>query len=352
MAGWLTRAKDAFRKPAPPPPEPFQVECDCGVSLAGERLNAAQRPACRSCGRALFVLPANVYPATPRPAAAKAPPASTPAKPGAAQTRGKAASPPEPQSAPAPQGILLEKRVRLVTPFRLIVGAILILGTVTGVSLWRRQQYQSALRIVVAAQAAGLKALSNGDFVAAASELTKAKDAVDVLGRTDPEANEIRRQAREAVAGHHLSEYSLIQIAADCAEELRGARSRFGTRHQDAWVVFDTVIANPHDEASPCELDLPIIVDGLKLRIEVDSAVVRRAAQRDTAGSRVIFAAQLQSVRPATETSPVGTLVLDGKTAFLWTSLATYEALGYVDSPEETDATRALLARQQEEATP
>ena len=62
MADWLSRATDAFRKQAPPAPETYEVGCDCGMRLCGERTSAAQRPACPTCGCRVFVLPANVYP--------------------------------------------------------------------------------------------------------------------------------------------------------------------------------------------------------------------------------------------------------------------------------------------------
>jgi len=257
------------------------------------------------------------------------------------------------EPAPPPNAILVDQRARWITPFRLIVSVIALLGLATGWSLWTRHQQNVARREVIAAHAAGLKALENGDFATAAQHLGRARDAVDLLRRTDEDSEEIRRLAREAIAAHDLSDYTLYEVAADCAEELRGARSRFGTRHRDAWIVLDVVIANPEDSQQPCELDLPLTVEGLKLRIEVDSDTIRKAAQREQAGqsARVIFAARMQSVRPGTEQSPIATLVLDGKSAFLWTSLSTYEALGYTDAAEDREATEALLMRQQKQET-
>ncbi|MGV2338666.1 MAG UNVERIFIED_CONTAM: hypothetical protein LVR18_33170 [Planctomycetaceae bacterium] len=51
-------------------PTPFELPCDCGHNVAGIRRPRIQIALCSACGKSLFVLPLNVYPATRRQSAA------------------------------------------------------------------------------------------------------------------------------------------------------------------------------------------------------------------------------------------------------------------------------------------
>ncbi len=385
MASWLSRATDVFRKPPPPAPEPFNVRCDCGGFVAGDRVSAAQRPACPNCGRPVFVLPANAYPVAAKPktqeAGATAGKGERPAREGPrsgeSQRAGEASRPRDaaPAETPAakpdrrnpaasataqpavikPDGILLEARTRILTPFRLIVAVIVVMGGVTGWGLWHRQRVESAKANVLAAHEAGMKALQAGDFATAARELTRARDAVDLLRRTDPEANTIRRFSREAIAGHELSRAGLFELLADYAANPGGGKSRFASRHRDSWLVLDAVIANPDATDRPCVLDMPLLMEGMPFRIEVDSPAIRTAARREyeRGSARVIFAAPMSEIHPPSAEDPEAVLVLNGKSAFLWTTLETYNALGYEENrADELQLTRDLLARQLEQGEP
>jgi hypothetical protein len=355
MANWLSRATEGFRKPPPPPPEPYNVRCDCGGTVAGDRVAAAQRPSCPICGRQVFILPVNVYPVTVRPKKPKPPAAESPAadeestttSPKAdrrhAETAKKSTPPPE------PKGILLKSEARLVTPFRAIVVAITIVGSLTLWGLWQRSRIESAKANVLAANEAGMRALNEGDFATAARELTRARKAVDLLHRTDAEANNIRRHCREAVAGNELSETGLFEILAESGTT--AGKSKLATRHRDRWVLLDTVIIEPEQANGPCVLDMPLLFEDGKYKVEIDSALVREAALESQAGgeARVLFAAQLSEIRPPSDKDGVATVVLNGKTAFLWTTLETYTSLGYAEIREEQlQATRDLIARQLE----
>ena len=360
MASWLSRATEAFRKPAPAPaPDPYNVRCDCGGFVVGVRVTAAQRPSCPDCGRQVFVLPANPYPPRSKPKTPEIVPSikateqgireaqsvTTPAKP--ERRVNPAQEPPAPVN--LPNGILLEARTKILTPFRTIVLAIAVIGTVTGWGLWHRHRVESAKASVLAANEAGMKGLKEGNFVVAARELTRARDAVDLLRRTDPEANTIRRYSREAIAGNGVAKSSPFEILAEYVSESRLGKSRFASLHRDAWLVLDVNVANPEAADRPCLLDMPIPLDGMTFRIEVDSAAIRTAALREQENgtARIIFAAQMNEIRPPSAENPNATLVLNGKSAFLWTTLETYMALGYAEEQaDELQLTRDLLARQ------
>ncbi len=359
MANWLSRATDAFRKPPPVAPEPFTVRCDCGGTVSGLRVASPQRPACPSCGRQVFILPTNVYPSVIRrkkpkielqhaaadvSVAVGATPATKPARQGSSVETTAVASPRD--------GILIEARTPLVTPFRMIIGVISLILAITAWGLWHRHAVEAAKSQVAAANESGMNALRDGDFATAASNLVRARDAVDLLGRTDPEASSIRRNCREAVAGNELSTSGLFDLLAEFAAETRVGRSKFASLHRGAWLLLDVIIANPDATDGPCEIDMPLLIDGMNFRVVVDSPLVRAAAQREHANgpARVIFAAPMSALRASTDGSREGVLELNGKAAFLWTSLETYTALGYEENrAEDLAATKDILARQLEQ---
>ncbi|MEI8381548.1 MAG: hypothetical protein WCJ09_15580 [Planctomycetota bacterium] len=370
MAGWLSRATDAFRKPAPLPPEPFSVRCDCGGTVEGIRVSAAQKPGCPDCGTPVFVLPANVYPVPVKPIKRETPPPlpqreSSPTSQNTnpsskSRTPSKETQPTKPPPLPqiAPEGILDETPTRIVTPFRMIVALIGTIAFLTGWGLWHRQRIETAKAGVQAASEAGMAALKDGNFAMAARELSRARDAVDLLGRTDAESHSIRRHCREAVAGYELSGSSLFELLAAFSTDvstgkLKGTRSL--SRSRDSWLLIDAIVANPDEANNPCRLDIPLAFDGLRFRVEVDSVLIRKSAKREQSNgvARVIFAAQMIEIRHGTGHDAESVLVLNGKTAFLWTSFETYAALGYTeDQADEIEATRKLLASQLEQTDP
>jgi len=44
---------------------PYEITCDCGAKVTGMRRSSWIEAECSVCYQSLFVLPANVYPATP-----------------------------------------------------------------------------------------------------------------------------------------------------------------------------------------------------------------------------------------------------------------------------------------------
>lgn len=368
MAGWLNRATESFRK-QPPAPEPYEVSCDCGGRVMGVRLPVAQRPPCPSCGRFVFVLPVNVYPRTTKPASKKGVSKNIAPNSSARKDRessasgtetnsprkGKLKSAPETSTAPAqPSGIALEAREKLLTPFRLTVLAMLAICGLTGWGLWYRQRVENAKTIVAKATESGLRALSEGDYELAARDLERAREAVDLLKRTDNEAQTVRRLCREAVAARGLAHEALFDILKDALADIKpGERDakRFNSLHRGAWVLFDVTVLIPADTAQPCVIDMPLLRGVMPLRMEANFAGLRRAARQTPAGEpvRVIFAAQLEKLTPALAGESEAVLTLNDQSAFLWTSYENFAALGYhEDDAEAQQATRTLLEQQLE----
>ncbi len=368
MTNWLSRATGALRTQAPPAPEPYEVGCDCGGRVIGERTTAAQRPPCPSCGCRVFVLPANVYPRSVKAAAPVTPVRDQPTKtarkgrestapeassksPHAAKDRAKSV-----EAAPlvTATGIALDARTKLFTPLRLIVLAMLAVCGLTGWGLIHRQKIETAKAIVAKATEEGMRAIREGDFVGAARDLERAREAVDLLKRTDAEAQSVRQLCREAIAARGLANDSLLELIHKSLADIRPGvieAQRFDGLYRDSWVLFDATLLVSGDAKQPSLVDLGIAHHGRPVRIETNSNLIRHAAQQASADSlgRVIFAAKLSRLTPAHDAQTDAVLKLDDESLFLWGTFETYEALGYTEDDAELQRhTRELLERQRE----
>ena len=363
MAGWLSRATDAFRKEAPPAPEPYEVGCDCGGRVSGERSRSAQRPPCPSCGRVVFVLPANVYPRLVKPASKKAAPKSAAKDRVVLPETTVTKSPPsartkveqdEETSRDDRPGIVIEAKEKQLTPFRLTVMAMVVVCGLTGWGLWHRHRVETAKSIVAKATEAGMQALQDRDFTTAARELERARNAVDLLKRKDAEAQAVRLLCREAIAAHGLAHDSLFELLSKSMADIKASdkeATRFNGFYRDTWVLFDSTVLVPEDSTQPCTLDMPVFYRGQLIRIETNFPALRQAAGQAPSGepARVIFAAQLERLTPAADAQSAAVLTLKDQSAFLWTNYNNYTALGYhEDHAEELKATHAVLERQLE----
>ena len=377
MSGWLSRASSLFQQ-AVPVPEPFEVECDCGGKVVGQRTATHQRPICHVCERPVFVLPANVYPKpTPKPTPKQS---SQPKsiKQGDVTVRSRTpknvvadVSSPTPSSvSPAIQKLAQGRKVEakpvaepllpaeprspLISPLRLISTAIVLISSLTAGGLWYRHRIENAKAIVAISADAGMAAIREHDFVKAAHELDRARLAVDTLGRTDQAAKDIRRFAREASALARLASNSLTEFLQETLTNSTPGQTeplKMASLDKNAWVLFDATIFPSDEGKDRLVIDAPILLRKNVVRIEIESATLRRASQSAESSDvpRVIFAAQLDQVSPLRGKPPTSVLTLNGKSAFLWTSYETYASVGYrpVDEEEERQ-TKAILQRQLE----
>lgn len=377
MAGWLSRATSMFQK-SQPPPEPFEVECDCGAKVVGRRLDVYQKPACPRCERPVFVLPANVYPQPRIKSKAKRAKDDDATKPKRTSTNvviddqqlepspkaspGKSRSRTNPSSAQAApsksirdQPLALDLPVRRrITPLRLTVVAIVLVSAVTIGGIWHRHRVDRAKATVSQSADAGMAALRDREFAKAASELDQARAAVDILGRSDQAANEIRRLSREATTLAALAPSLLSEILEETIANGKPGQTeplRMSSMYKGAWVIFDARVMPANDGKDRCTIDAPIVLGKTSVSIEIDSSILRKASQTNDSGEppRVIFAAQLEQLTAPEGKPPKSQLLLNGKTAFLWTSYDTFSAIGFQPHDAESEEqTRGLLKRQNE----
>jgi hypothetical protein len=373
MAGWLSRTTSLFKQPLPAP-EPFEVECDCGGKLVGQRAPTYQRPTCPVCDRPVFVLPANVYPRQ-KP---KSPPKNIPTKPtdpgktarpssnsvvddrppqiplkvarGKTSIAGRdVSSPPEPEPA-----LLREPRRPIFTPLRLVTVAILCVSALTARGLWSRHLIETAKKTVAVAADAGTAAVRELDFATGAKELERARLAVDLLGRKDQTAEEIRRLSREATVLANLASSSLTEVLQDTLSNAKPGQTeplRMASLDKNAWVIFDTGLIPNGEGPNRFLVDAPMVLGKISVQIEIESATLARVAVSSdgTESPRIIFAAQLEEISSPAGEPLTSVLKLNGKTAILWTSYDTYGAVGYRPFDTESEKqTKAILERQLE----
>lgn len=377
MAGWFSKAVSVLGKSAPPPPQPFDIPCDCGERLSGWRTDSHQKLSCRSCDRLLLVLPTDVYPAVKRaktaPVAKAAPAVVQPDD--SPDVRGKKSSgkkspkiPSKESAAPATKAVAATKETKPapddridLSPvlqqsrsrrrsLRLVVASILALVAVTGWSLYQRTQRERARSIIPTATETGLAALRSGDFATASRELTAAVRALDTLRQTDAAAQTIRQAQREATAAYGLVSSGPAELVTEVLTGI-GTREdrqrRFQAEYAQKWIILDAgVIGRSVDNSTVYELDVPLLVDKQVLQMSCDFPDLRR--RFGDVGTqvpvRVIFAVQLDDwLIPDSTTQPIVARIKPA-TAFLWTDYDSYCAVGYrPDSDEAEQETRSLL---------
>ena len=373
MAGWLSRTTSLFQQPLPTP-EPFEVECDCGGKVTGQRGATYQKPICPVCERPVFVLPANVYP-RPKPKVpvqnkANQPagrsntargPSNTLVDPGPAAAPSKSGTGKKPSvgrgpvpAASAEPESLREPRRPFFSPLRLISLAMFMVTLLTVGGLWHRNSIETAKATVAIAADAGQSAIRERKYTIGAKELERARLAVDLLGRKDPSAEEIRRLSREATVLANLASNSLTEFLEETLSRGNSGQKgplRLASLDKNAWVIFDTSLIPVDLEKDRFLVDAPLYLRSVVVDVEIESKAVGKFIRSNSSAEpqRVIFAAQLDELSAPEGEPRKSVLTLNGKTAILWTSYETYNAIGYHPSDTENEEqTKSLLERQLE----
>jgi hypothetical protein len=395
MVHWLAKATGVLRRAAPPEPEPYEVACACTHRISGMRLPAFQVVRCNRCGNFVFVLPRDVYP-RPKPKK-KAAPKSSPTGPPEISRAPAAAAPPLPASAPGTPGrrnlaagtaeivekgaptktsepastgstssgssseIRIESVESLPTlrrtwfsPVRLVACAILGVVALTGYFVWQSHVKEKAALTLREHLDAGEAAFRSSKFGEAATEYQQAALAFDILGRDDAESRAVRQKAKELNAIAHLSSLSLYELCDDARLAVAAGDTKWSERfdrlHRDSWIVVEgEVVSDAGPDGTPQPLirypfpidGAPVILDARLKALEPSSAVA--------GPQHVIFAGQLASFAEEGTKSKVWVLKLKDATAFLWSGMETYRALGLgADALRTDDETGRLLAAQAE----
>lgn len=379
MSGWLTAAQDLFRRRAGVP-TPFEIECVCGKVVEGQRTAVAQTIACPACRDRLFVLPISVYPLprapkrkvriTPSPGKRTRRPSSdnraaepheetspnelSEQRPEAQRSVAQTVKPgsderepaPKPPPPPSPAPTRDRLRRRLFSPVRIVLAGVAVVVSLTVWWTLRHAARDQAERTIVSAAKLGEQALSEHDLGEAARQYQKVRDALDLLGRNDPQARVLRQAARETTAAAELAKSSLFDILHEAANTASSESwsSTFRSSYRDEWVVLDVPVARTTESsgAARYEIKFPIAFGKNHAVVVADLRAFDKALSRGGEPERVIFAAQLDDCIRDPQVKDGWQIVLRPGTGFLWSSASNLELLGMTID----DGTKNILIAQ------
>ncbi len=358
MAGWFSRVLQGS-EPAEAEPVEFSLTCRCGNTVTGIRGQRMHVAVCRECRYQICVLPVSPYPRPKVRTPKKKPPKPVlkrevadeeevrtppPIPKRGSQREGKAkqAEPAskkstrtdsKPSQAAPREPQFTAQRSPIVTPLRLI--AVGMLGVVTLAGWWVAHRRAVGQAVVTFAEAskAGRTALAGSDFDSADLQLQRAVTALDLLGRDDREARQVRQLAREAAAAHGLSLSGLFELISD----VRGARKispanwqqSIKQSHEGRWFLLETnALQLTTGDPPQWRFSVPLIPGAEPLQISGDLAAWSRVLG-STPPTHVILAGQLEDVRPLGNGTDQGLeIVLKKESLCLWTNADVYSTLG------------------------
>ena len=371
MADWLKIPSKKKRREEDIP-EPYEIVCVCGVSLSGYRRKAPYRHACQQCDEIYFILPRNTYPAPKARKKKKQVPRqqqlaelvlNSPlmvkfrekrkqkkAAHQAGEAAAKATANPKvsPFELPPP-------RTRLITPFRGILAGIVLIVGLTAYGILHSRKLEQASDTLKTATAAGEDLLKQQDLPGANIAFLEAFQALNVLGRTDQRANEIRQTSLELQAMNSQAVSPLFEIADEAVTKIKESdagswESLFDVRYAGTWMIFEASLiplsTDPETETPRFRLNLPVLLDEYTLYLELTSPTFYEYLKQHP-GQPLIFAAQIKAFQQVEDQSNTGIIELDGKTAFLWSHLDLYEQLGIqFDEFHNRDQIEGILNQQ------
>ena len=356
MAGWFSRVLQG-NEPAEAEPVEFTLKCRCGNVVTGVRNQRMHVAVCRSCLYQICVLPTSPYPRpkvrTPKKKIPKPvdtrddtdkrevrtpPPASRrgarhEVEPQRSGSKKSTRTDSQPLEAKRREPQLPVVRRKFVTPLRLIAVGMIGVVTLSGWWVVHRRAVAQAVVTFAATAKAGRAALAESNFEVADQQLQQAVTALDLLGRDDREARQVRQLAREAAAAQGLALSSLFELVS----EVRGVRKispqnwqqTIQHSYQGRWFLLDTNgLQFTSDDPPQWRFSLPLIPGDEPLQISGDLTNWSKVLG-STPPSHVILAGQLDEVRVLGDGPDAGLeIVLKKDSLCLWTSPDVYAALG------------------------
>lgn len=379
MGEWISKAANVFKRDVSDAPQPFEIYCECGQKHTGVRRVRHQNLICKACGTTLFILPCDTYP----------PPHAPQSSPAKKKRRKKSAAgvaevldlSPEEISPPtsidedtssrrrrqrdrAADANEPERRSRLAsawnssknycfefifalwnfwTPYRKLALVIAILLLLTAAYSLRQNQLRNAGVVSKTEMEAGLSEMGAKNWVEARRHMQEAANAVQLLGRTDVEANTILQYARELTALTRLTAVSLFDVSEDAESTyvkhgIEKWDAKFASSYRNAWCIIEgylrpTTDADQIAEGYELELVYPLTVGDKQRDVQIfvsfQQAINLPSLSPDATydegnGSRAVFAAQLEDC--SIDINGKWAIRLNPETSFFWVNRPTYEA--------------------------
>lgn len=394
-------------------PVPFELPCDCGHRVAGIRRPTFQITVCSACQSSIYVLPVNVYPGTRRVRSEvlDGPVISrigtivrdlivgendSPADKAVSETRASpradapetgndragnrrrkstskgsdaasnvtdpAEAEPVIEHAATGTPLVLVPRVsaavrlkKLFSPTRLLALAGVGILVVTGWWMIRQQQMDEARKVWRREMDLVETALRKNDLHSLQSALKKAVDAAIVLNRSDPESREAESLLRQTEAVQNLGSADLVTLLSGFVRSDGSFNSEKASRVSESVIgqrlVFEAPLRSASGSNQIPELDMPLIVDGIPLRVVVPSSWLLKYAQAEPS-LPLLFVAAIKTCQPPTGPSGEWRMSLDPVSCILITSEFHAKEVGF--EVKNIPRLRKTLERQAEfvKATP
>lgn len=241
---------------------------------------------------------------------------------------------------------------RLLSPFSLVIVAVALTLFGTGYWMFRTSEVSQAEATLIAAEEKGVAALNAGHIEVAKLEFAAAAAALDAIGREDGHARWIRQMHRETTAASELAADSLFEIVAQAEQWRRqqesGVRAwedHFRLTYGETWMVFETTLW-PADDGSRHRIDFPLEIGETPVRLVTGAAFLADLPENGEP-REVVLAAQLKRCRLDRATRESWVVEFEPATAFLWSDLENYRAIGFeADDLHAAKKTAELLAKQ------
>ena len=391
MNQWISKAVNVFKRDVPETPQPFDVICDCGQKHAGLRRVRYQHLVCKACGASLFVLPRDTYPPPHFP--------QEPSKKKKKRRTSKQAATPVPldfsepvvqddRHQPVPAiakevydedvgpgfverqiewtgeffSAAKDEFVSFWTPYRKLAAAICCLLALTAFVVFRQNVRANAETTSREKFASGLAFLSEGQWTKARDDFEQSASAVNILGRSDLEANDIRQYARETLAMTRLGDETLFDIVEDAeATYVRQGSdawiSKFESDYENDWMIIEgtlrpTTRHRTRDGEPALELVFPWVVGErfhqVRVYLEFPLAVHLPPignVENDGAGNIAVFAAQLAGCELSPQSEWIVTF--EPQSAFFWVHSETYAGTHLEIGSVRPESEVSLILRQQ-----
>lgn len=371
----LKRIKARLAGDAEPTVEiPFELRCECQARVTGVRRSTPIQVDCEVCGAVMYVLPVNVYPATPsvpseviggsfahrlrtvvgelvfqgkstksdKQSAAAGSPGDKDDGAGASEATDAADS----EHTAVPAGLVARLRAmrlpqidvrRLVratfTPFRLVMLAIVCVVGSTGYFLIQQQSREAARQTWLDSADRIARLLEEGDLMALQECLQDAVAAGQTLGKSDREWRHVLNLMHETEAANSLAAVDLLTGFQDAYDDqgrlTSGAEGLIEYAAASGVYVFDSYILPDYISPGAFRCELPAAPGR-----HVVNAVLPVSALSEFLGdrkeTRCLFAASIRKVqRPSAATGDAWRLELDAESFVLISTSEIAAAVGF-----------------------
>lgn len=223
-------------------------------------------------------------------------------------------------------------RRKLVTPLRVaVVGMIAVIALS---SWWVVRKRAQTLAVVTFAESvkAARTALSSEQFEVADEQFSRAVHSLDLLGRDDREARQVRQQAREAAAASKLAPISLFDLLSE-ARQTQHMAGRDWQRvvrlsYQGDWFLLESNgLKFPSGEKQQLAFTVTLVPGAEPIQVRGDLSKWSKQYGSSELPKQFILAGQLADIRSLPD-GKGWEIVLEDDSIFPWANAGTYAALG------------------------